>query len=404
MGPRAAKIEDEMSRLLISCLLALPLIAAKPGYDPINSKGFQHFYNLEYDPALAEFENEIAQNPAWPDAYNHLAQAIQFRELYRVGALESELVSGNNSFLRRPKVDTTAAVEERFMAAIARSMALSQEMLNRNPKDTTAMYSLGVAYGLRANWNFLVRKKWMDSLKDATQGRKLHNHITEIDPSNYDARLMQGAHDYVVGSLPFFYRMLGFLAGFHGDKDQGIRTLNEVAQKGHWNKVDARVLLCALYRREQQWKDAEPLLDDLTRRFPRNYLFWFEKAQLYSSLGDKARAIGAIDHVKKMRLSGMLKDVSDAKLAYQYGNIQFWYRDYEPALANMQKVAMNAQDVDLNTGALAMLRIGQIYDLTNRRGLAMQAYKRAIEFAPEAEAAKDSKHYLSTPYQRKKQG
>ena len=52
----------------------------------------------------------------------------------------------------------------------------------------------------------------------------------------------------------------------------------------------------------------------------------------------------------------------------------------------------------------AMLRIGQIYDLTNRRGLAMQAYKRAIEFAPEAEAAKDSKHYLSTPYQRKKQG
>jgi hypothetical protein len=69
----------------------------------------------------------------------------------------------------------------------------------------------------------------------------------------------------------------------------------------------------------------------------------------------------------------------------------------------MQKVATHAHDVDLNTGALAMLRIGQIYDLTNQRGLAMQAYKRTIEFAPEAEAAKDSKQFLSSPYKRKKQ-
>ena len=392
-----------MSRLLLACVAVLPLFSAKPGYDPLSSKGFQHFYNLEYSQAIVEFEKEIAANPKWPDAYNHLAQAIQFRELYRVGALESELVSGNNSFLRRPKVDTTAEVERQFMDAINRAMTLSQDALAHNAKDIDAMYALGVAYGLRANWNFLVRKKWMDSLRDATQGRKLHNGITELDPSNFDARLMQGAHDYIVGSLPFFYKMLGFLAGFHGDREQGIRTLNEVAAKGHWNQLDSRFLLCALYRREQRWKDAEPLLDDLTKRFPRNYLLWFEKAQLYSSLGDKTRAIAAIDHVAKMKSAGTLKDVTDAKLAYQYGNIQFWYRDYDQALANMQKVAVSAHDVDLNTGALAMLRIGQIYDLTNRRALAMQAYKRAIEFAPEAEAAKDSKQYLSTPYKRKKE-
>ena len=32
-------------------------------------------------------------------------------------------------------------------------------------------------------------------------------------------------HDYLVGSLPFTYRMVGFLAGFHGDRESGIRTL-----------------------------------------------------------------------------------------------------------------------------------------------------------------------------------
>ncbi len=382
---------------------ALAMAQTNRSYDPVNSKGFQHFYNLEYDEAISEFEREIQTRPDWPDAYNHLAQAIQFRELYRVGALESELVSGNNSFLRRPKVDTTPEIEAKFTATINKAMSLAQAAIQKDPKDTQAIYALGVAHGLRANWNFLVRKKWMDSLRDATAGRKLHNQVTEIDPGNYDARLVQGLHDYVVGSLPFFYKMLGFLAGFHGDKDEGIRAVGEVAQKGFWNKVDAKVLLCALYRRESRWKDAEPLLDELTKRFPRNYLFWFERAQLYSSLGDKSRALGSVDHVAKMKGSGAAgyRKLSNEKIAYQFGNIQFWYRDYEAALSSLRTVTAGIQEVDLNTGTLAYLRMGQIYDVTNRRNQALMAYRKAIDLAPEADAAKDARRYLSSPYRRK---
>ncbi len=378
------------------------LLAQVNAYDPLASKGFQHFYNLEYDEAIAEFEKEIKAKPDWPDGYNHLAQAIQFRELYRVGALESELVSGNNSFLRRPTADTTPETERRFTEAVSQAMRLAQARVSKNPKDTAALYALGVAYGLRANWNFLIRKKWMDSLRDATQGRKLHNQVTELQPANYDARLMQGAHDYVVGSLPLFYKMLGFLVGFRGDKEEGIQTLRLVAEKGYWNRVDAKVLLCALYRREQRWKDAEPLLEELTRQFPRNYLLWFERAQLYSSLGDKKRALGAIEHVAKLKESGApgYQKLPYEKIAYQFGNILFWYRDYEAALRNLQRVTAGIHEVDLNTGTLAYLRIGQIYDLTHRRELALEAYRKAIAHAPEADAARDARRHLSTPYKR----
>jgi hypothetical protein len=69
-----------------------------------------------------------------------------------------------------------------------------------------------------------------------------------------------------VGSLPFAYKLLGFLVGFRGDKETGIRTLRLVAQKGHFNRVDAEVLLAAIYRRERRAKDALPLLADLIRR------------------------------------------------------------------------------------------------------------------------------------------
>jgi len=53
--------------------------------------GYRHFYNLEYEQALADFDKAAALDPKSPDLHNHAAEAIVFREMYRDGALESEL-------------------------------------------------------------------------------------------------------------------------------------------------------------------------------------------------------------------------------------------------------------------------------------------------------------------------
>src|SRR5882672_7965439 len=76
---------------------------------PTLSPGYEHFYNLEYDQAIADFTAITDQNPSEPSAWNHLAQAILFRAMYRSGALESEMVSGSNPFLRRAKVQISPA-------------------------------------------------------------------------------------------------------------------------------------------------------------------------------------------------------------------------------------------------------------------------------------------------------
>jgi tetratricopeptide (TPR) repeat protein len=322
--------------------------------------------------------------------------------MFRVGALESELVTGANSFLRRPKIDTTPQVERRFFDEIQKAMDLSQARLNANPNDTKALYSLGVAYGLRANWNFLVRKAWRDALHDATTARTLHTKITELDPSNYDARLVQGAHDYIIGSLPTLYKMLGFLAGFHGDKERGMQTLRLVAEKGKYNAVDAKIFLCAIYRREEKWQAAGPILDEMIRRFPRNYLLRFEQAQMYSSMGQKDKAIESVGAVAELKRSGApgFANLPMERIYFQIGNIEFWYRDYAKAADNLKKAAAGCSALDLNTGTLAWMRLGQVYDMTNQRDLAREAYKKAIAFAPEAEAARESRRYLSSPYRR----
>src|SRR5271157_3886949 len=365
-------------------------------------RGYDHFYNLEYPEAIADFERAIALDPTVPDYHNHLAQTLVFQEMFRNGALESELVSGNNSFLRRPKMNPEPATEKRFLDEVAKAMALAEARLKKNPNDTGAMYSLGISYGLRSNYYWIVKKSWRDSLKDATAARRLHNRISELEPNNVDARLVEGLDDYIVGSLPWGWRMLGFLVGIHGDREKGIRTVQEVARNGTLNRVDAEIFLGALYRRENQPRQAIPLIADLIRRFPRNFLLRLELSQMYSMAGDKADALGAAEEVAqlKTRHAPGYDRVPWAKIYFQEGTIEFWYNDLDRALENMKKVAAASEEVDLNTGVSAYLRMGQIYDMTHRRGEAVEAYRKAIAYAPQAEAAQESRKYLSTPYRR----
>jgi tetratricopeptide (TPR) repeat protein len=383
---------------LLLALIASPL----GGQQPLIDEGYAHFYNLEFDQAIAVFENGIAQDPGMPELHNHLAQTLIFREMLRNGSLESELVSGSNSFLRRAKLNPAPETEKRILDEIAKAMALADARLKQNPKDTAAMYASGIAFGLRSNYFWVVKKAWRDSLRDATAARKLHNRISELEPNNVDARLVQGLHDYIVGSLPLGYKMLGFLIGIHGDKEKGIRTVQDVAKNGKLNRVDAEVFLCALYRRENRSKLAVPLVQDLIRRYPRNYLFRMELGQMYSQSGDGVRALQALEEVARLKQSHApgFDRVPWEKIYYQEGSIQFWYNDLDRSLENMKKVTAASEEVDLNTGVQAYLRMGQIYDMKQRRAEAIAAYKKAIAYAPQAEAAQESRKYLDTPYRR----
>jgi len=384
------------------CAALLGAVCIHAAEDARTVSGFDHFYNLEYDQAIADFEQEAKAHPKDPAPHNSIAQALLYREMFRNGALESELVSGNNSFLRRPKVNTTPEAEKHFQNEVDRAAQLAQASIDKNPKDTGALYALGVAIGLKSNYDFLVRKAWRDALNEATAARKLHNQVTDLDPSNYDARLIQGVHDYVVGSLPFFYKSLGFLAGFHGDKEQGLRTLEEVSRKGNSNKVDAEIVLCALYRREGRARKALPLLEDVSKRYPRNYLLKFEQAQMYSAIGDKGDALAVLDKMDELRRENApgYGAISPEKILFERATIQFWYKDLSASLQNFKKVTANPKELDLNTGVLAYMRQGQIYDLTNRHSQAIPEYNKAIAFAPQAEAAKESQRYISSPYKR----
>jgi predicted Zn-dependent protease len=218
--------------------------------------------------------------------------------------------------------------------------------------------------------------------------------------------MVQGLHDYIVGSLPLHWRLFGFLIGFHGNKEEGIREVENVARNGKVNRLDAEFLLCAIYRREKIAARAIPLLEDLIGRFPNNYLLRMELAQMYSDTGKKTQALAALAQLRALKGAGApgLLTLPVQKIDFAEGNIDFWYNDLDAALTNIRLAATGSEELDLNTGVLAWMRLGQIYDLKGLRGLAVDAYRHAIEFAPDSEAARESRRYLETPYQRRVKG
>jgi len=227
--------------------------------------------------------------------------------------LDSSVVADNNPFLKRPKVEMSADDQKLFLESIDRSLELTRERLKLNPDDIDALYAAGVAYSLRADYDFAVKKAWLAALRDFTQTRKYHARVTRLDPNRVDALLTQGLYTYVAGSLGFPWKTLGLLAGFHGDKAAGIQILRRVADEGQYNRADAAMLLEAIYRREHRSAEAVPYIQDLIRWFPRNYIFRMEFAQLYADLGEKDKSLAVVSEVEQLKKKnapgfGMLSD------------------------------------------------------------------------------------------------
>jgi tetratricopeptide (TPR) repeat protein len=292
-------------RALQKCVVLVPLVLARGGHlpapDVLDDSAFDHFYNLEYDQALAGFISDARKAPESPDAQNHIAQTILFREMFRQGMLQSQMLTSSNSFLKMPKMEMSAADQRQFTDAISHAMELSQARLDSDGNDSAALYALGVSYGLRGNYNFAVRKAYLDALHDIGCARKFHNRVTRLDPSMVDAQLTQGVYEYVVGSLPFGWKMLGLMGGLQGSRARGIAMLNRVASEGSTNRIDASIFLAAIYRREHRSADAICILKPLVALLPRNYLLRLELAEMYGDLADHDAAQDVLNQVEQLR-------------------------------------------------------------------------------------------------------
>ena len=118
----------------------------------LEDKGFDHFYNLEYDSAIAAFQKLRDSDPDNPSWRNDLAVSYFYREILNAGVMEGDLFAGSNRYFRTRRIPPDAAFEKNFHDANKAAIDLCEGRLKKNPKDRESLYACGVAYADSATY------------------------------------------------------------------------------------------------------------------------------------------------------------------------------------------------------------------------------------------------------------
>jgi hypothetical protein len=255
-------------------------ILVEPLYVPELEAGFHLLYQLKFAEARNHFEVWRQSHPEDPLGSASEAASYLFEECYRQGILTSGFFLDDKRFLGRIALKPDLKLRAAFFAADKRAQELAQLRLKTTPDDTNALFAMALGLGMQADYASLIDKQQLESLKMVRDADKYAKQLLTITPEAADAYLGLGTANFVIGSLPGYKRFaLGFI-GIHGDKTLGIQQLEVAADKGHYLRPFAKVLLALAALREKKKDVAREQFKELVVEFPENPLFTNELVRL----------------------------------------------------------------------------------------------------------------------------
>jgi len=364
--------------------------------DPQTDAAYFHFYNMEYDLATQEFEKNLEKHPDDPFALNHLLTVVLMRDLYDTGGMNTGDYA-NDSFIGRAPRPTPQKIKDRIKELARRAEAQEEQELKANPKDVNALYCRGVTRAQFAVYTGLVERAWFSALRNAVGARHDHEHVLELDPDYLDAKLVVGTHNYVVGNLPWSVKVAAALAGLSGSKEKGLAYLREVARGDDENSVDAKVVLTLFLRRERQYEEALGYMRDLSAKYPRNYLFLTEEANLLRAGGNLQEAEAIYRKVWQNGREGKYGNLHYELAAWGLGELLRSQKNLEGAAAAYDLVN-EAPTPDPDILQKANLAAGEMYDLLQKRDLAMKKYQTVLAGNANTGPADEARRYIREAY------
>lgn len=372
-----------------------PFLKVSPG-DAATEEGFDHFYNMEYEPAVRNFEASLEKHPNNPFAVNHLLEAVLFQELHREGKLDAQLYL-SNQFVHMKKVEPDEKAIARVNELRERASSLERELLQKNPNDVKALYAQSVTRGLLAAEQALVGKEWFAALRSGLGAYDDSRRVLELDPNYNDAKLIVGIYNYVVGSLPWPVKLAALLVTIHGNKPKGLRLMREAADGGGEASVDARTTLALFLAREHKYPQALELTRWLYVHFPRNFIYGLSEAGLMKSAGKIPESIHAYRQLIERAKRGEFHHEKVGLAALNLGHLFRSQKDWLSAARAYDEVETLPDSSDELT-ALSRLNAGEMYDRAGERVRARKRYEEVIRGTSNQELVEEARKWLKQPY------
>lgn len=315
-----------------------------------------------------------------------------------------------------PNVDNKR-YDKSLLAYMDTTILLSKVRLKSAKKETRieAAFFLSLAYGFRGRI-FSERKKWTAA---ATAGKKSLKYIelasekSELSP---EFLLGDGLYNYYSVWIPENYKYLRPLLWFFkkGDKDLGLKQLQEVSTHAFYTRTEAQFFLMRLYANEPKQGENRvakslAIAENLHNKYPDNAYFHRYYARALYIKGRRTKEL------EKVCLT-ILENIDDKKIGYEAvsGRYATFYLGYiyknqlkneEKAIKYLEMCLKYSEKLKAYTAGYylySLLYLAEIADLNKQYSQADYYYRRITDTRQKKHSTyKKAKIYLKKNRKRK---
>ena len=377
--------------------------AAEAHTNPLNREpqvreAYEHFYNLDYPGAVERFEQIRAAHPGDPQATALLLNALIFQELYRLDLLDTTFYANDGFLTGRHATEEDPATRDRILGLADEAVHEADVRIKQNPSDIDALFARGWVRSLRCAYIAMVERAYSAGFRLATKAKDDEERVLELDPDYVDAKLVTGVYEYVVGALPWPFKLLIGFAGITGSKSEGLKMLNDAGNRGMITSIESRTVIALFLRREAKYQEAIEVVRKLKSEYPRDFLFCLEEANLRRDAGE---GMAAVDSYRELLADSARPGYfAQAQLELAYfglGDALRGQRHFAEAAQAFEQAA-GTKHVGPELKIRSLLAAGECRDMEGERELAVRDYKAAIEAGPNTSRADTARKRLRNPY------
>jgi tetratricopeptide (TPR) repeat protein len=366
--------------------------------DPLVREAYEHFYNLDYPGAVERFERFHAQHPGDPQATALLLDAVLFQELYRQDLLDTTFYANDGFLTGRHATEEDPKARDRILGLADEAIREADWRIAQNSNDIDALYARGWVRSLRCTYVAMVERSYSAGFRLATKAKDDEMRVLQLDPNYVDAKLVAGVYEYVVGALPWPFKVLIGFAGITGSKTRGLEMLADAGNRGVTTSVEARTTTALFLRREARYKEAIQVVRGLRNQYPHDYLFCLEEANLQKDAGE---GMAAVDSYREILANSARKGYfAEARLELAWFGLGDALRGqrHTGEAAQAYESAAWTPNVSPELKIRSLLAAGECRDLNGERTLAVQDYQMAIDAGPNTSRADTARRRLHAPY------
>ena len=369
--------------------------------DPLVREAFQRFYDMDYEGALARFNRVQAAHPSDPIATDYILYVSLFQELFHLDLLDTTFYANDGFLTGKHAIVEDPAIRDQIRSLGSKAFDQANVELKKNPNDVNALFARGWARSLEATYMAMVERSFGSGLKLALGAKNDHEKVLQLDPNYVDAKMVVGIYEYVVGALPFGFKLLVGFAGIHGSKTEGMATLQDAGARGVITSVESRTAMSLFLRREAKYPQALAMTRTLVAQYPHDFLFRLEEANLSKDAGEGMKSVDLYRQViREAKHPGYFAS-SHLELAYfGLGESLRGQRHYPESVDAYREGAFQpTTSPELKQRCL--LAAGESYDLMNEHQNARQQYQAVIDAGRNTTRADLARKYIDSPYKGK---